>query len=241
MLAEASELLRSPLDAGRILALTGQVAVPRLAKWCAVLTAGPDAKPTVLATRHADSASGALSWLLEQGRAGAPWPAPRAGQGGHHAQPAAGARPLAAGVPRLAPARGRADLRRPRGVIPPAGHPGQRTQTAGAGQPALQPPSPGSAQPSPGPGRADHAHPEESRLAAQQARPARPYGPCCCPPSCPGCPECELTVTQPFPAPGPRPRPRPGREFCDVFPAGRGGWQFSPSGRCAERAQPPSP
>ena len=42
VLAEASELLAGPLTADRILAVAGQVAVPRLAEWCAVLAAGPD-------------------------------------------------------------------------------------------------------------------------------------------------------------------------------------------------------
>ena len=58
VLAEASELLASPLDAERILALAGQVAVPRLAEWCAVLAAGPDAELRVLTAQHADRAGG---------------------------------------------------------------------------------------------------------------------------------------------------------------------------------------
>ena len=41
VLAEASALLAGPLDQDRILAVAGQVAVPRLAAWCGVLLAGP--------------------------------------------------------------------------------------------------------------------------------------------------------------------------------------------------------
>ena len=77
VLAEASELLAGPLDADRILAVAGQVAVPRLAEWCAVLAAGPDAELSVLAARHADERqAGALCWLLDRAKAGAPWPHP---------------------------------------------------------------------------------------------------------------------------------------------------------------------
>src|SRR5580704_1971417 len=77
VLAEASELLAGPLDADRILAVAGQVAVPRLAEWCAVLAAGPDPELSVLAARHADERqAGALCWLLERAGAGAPWPNP---------------------------------------------------------------------------------------------------------------------------------------------------------------------
>ena len=45
VLAEASALLAGPLDQDRVLAVAGQVAVPRLAAWCAVLLAGPGGSP----------------------------------------------------------------------------------------------------------------------------------------------------------------------------------------------------
>ena len=81
VLAEASALLAGPLDTDRILAVAGQVAVPRLAEWCAVLAAGPDPELRVLAARHADEGqAGPLRWLLDRARASAPWP--RSGQPG---------------------------------------------------------------------------------------------------------------------------------------------------------------
>ena len=99
VLAEASELLAGPLDADRILAVAGQVAVPRLAEWCAVLAAGPDAELSVLAARHADEGqAGALGWLLDRARAGAPWPRPgRPGVRRCRARPSAGRWPVRAG------------------------------------------------------------------------------------------------------------------------------------------------
>jgi GAF domain-containing protein/anti-sigma regulatory factor (Ser/Thr protein kinase) len=89
VLAEAGTLLAGPLDQDRILAVAGQVAVPRLAAWCAVLLSGPVGDLRLTVARHADeSQAGALTWLLNRGcdlappaiaadsRAGAPrsWP-----------------------------------------------------------------------------------------------------------------------------------------------------------------------
>ena len=68
VLAEASALLAGPLDQDRILAVAGQVAVPRLAAWCAVLLAGPGGDLRLTVARHADeSQAGTLAWLLNQG------------------------------------------------------------------------------------------------------------------------------------------------------------------------------
>ena len=105
MLAEAGALLAGPLDQDRILAVAGQVAVPRLAAWCAVLLAGPGGDLRLTVARHADeSQAGTLTWLLNLGCDRAP-PAVAPGSG------AASARswPLAALVPPDAPA-GVADL-----------------------------------------------------------------------------------------------------------------------------------
>ena len=54
VLAEASALLDGPLDTDGIPAVAGQVAVPRLAAWCAVLLAGPGGDLRLTAARHAD-------------------------------------------------------------------------------------------------------------------------------------------------------------------------------------------
>jgi anti-sigma regulatory factor (Ser/Thr protein kinase) len=54
VLAEAGTLLAGPLDQDRILAVTGQVAVPRLAAWCAVLLAGPGGGLRLTVARQAD-------------------------------------------------------------------------------------------------------------------------------------------------------------------------------------------
>ncbi len=105
VLAEASALLDGPLDTDRILAVAGQVAVPRLAAWCAVLLAGPGGDLRLTVARHADeSQAGALTWLLNQGCDRAPPAiAPPSREG------AARSWPLAALVPADAPA-GVADL-----------------------------------------------------------------------------------------------------------------------------------
>jgi serine phosphatase RsbU (regulator of sigma subunit)/anti-sigma regulatory factor (Ser/Thr protein kinase) len=68
VLAEAGTLLAGPLDQDRILAVAGQVAVPRLAAWCAVLLSGPGGDLRLTVARHADeSQAGALTWLLNLG------------------------------------------------------------------------------------------------------------------------------------------------------------------------------
>ena len=68
VLAEAGTLLAGPLDPDRILAVAGQVAVPRLAAWCAVLLSGPGGDLRLTVARHADeSQAGALTWLLNLG------------------------------------------------------------------------------------------------------------------------------------------------------------------------------
>ena len=65
---QAWTLLAGPLDQDRILAVAGQVAVPRLAAWCAVLLSGPGGDLRLTVARHADeSQAGALTWLLNLG------------------------------------------------------------------------------------------------------------------------------------------------------------------------------
>jgi serine phosphatase RsbU (regulator of sigma subunit)/anti-sigma regulatory factor (Ser/Thr protein kinase) len=105
VLAEASALLAGPLDQDRILAVAGQVAVPRLAAWCAVLLSGPGGDLRLTVARHADeSQAGALTWLLNLGCDLAPPAIAADSRDG-----AARSWPLAALVPAQAPA-GVADL-----------------------------------------------------------------------------------------------------------------------------------
>ncbi len=105
VLAEAGTLLAGPLDTDRILAVAGQVAVPRLAAWCAVLLSGPGGDLRLTVARHADEAqAGALTWLLKLGCDLAP---PVIGADSRAG--AARSWPLAALVPAQAPA-GVADL-----------------------------------------------------------------------------------------------------------------------------------
>ena len=105
VLAEAGTLLAGPLDTDRILAVAGQVAVPRLAAWCAVLLSGPGGDLRLTVARHADESQvGALTWLLNLGCDLAP---PAIAADSRHG--AARSWPLAALVPAQAPA-GVADL-----------------------------------------------------------------------------------------------------------------------------------
>jgi GAF domain-containing protein/anti-sigma regulatory factor (Ser/Thr protein kinase) len=105
VLAEAGTLLAGPLDQDRILAVAGQVAVPRLAAWCAVLLSGPGGDLRLTVARHADeSQAGALTWLLNLGCDLAPPAIAADSRDG-----AARSWPLAALVPAQAPA-GVADL-----------------------------------------------------------------------------------------------------------------------------------
>ncbi len=108
VLAEAGALLAGPLDQERVLAVAGQVAVPRLAAWCAVLLAAPGGDLRLTVARHTDeSQAGPLSWLLNLGcdLAATRQPSPP----GSRQPPARPSWPLAALVPADAPA-GVADL-----------------------------------------------------------------------------------------------------------------------------------
>ncbi len=238
VLAEASELLAGPLDADRILALAGQVAVPRLAEWCAVLTAGPDAELRVLAARHADEQqAAALCWLLERARASAPWPRSpahhgAAHHGGQHGRPAGGGGPARsaqrwelagdgpaggpAGVVEMA-ARGAwcFPLATPAGVAgllvlggPHIGRPSREVLSL-AGDLAT---------------RIALAL-ENARLAAQQQAASQALRAVLLPTELPRVPGVELAVAHDLP--GTAAPAAVGGDFCDVFPAGPGRWRFA--------------
>jgi serine phosphatase RsbU (regulator of sigma subunit)/anti-sigma regulatory factor (Ser/Thr protein kinase) len=226
VLAEASELLAGPLDADRILALAGQVAVPRLAEWCAVLAVGPDAEPRVLAVRHADERqAGALCWLLERAGAGAPWPHPgrpggpaRARTAQHWPLPGPAAARGPAGTAELA-ARGAwcFPLATPGGVLgllvlggPHSGRPAREVLSLAqdlAGRIALAL--------------------ENSRLAAQQQAAGQALRSVLLPAELPRVPGVELAVAHDLPSVGAGAAAAAGGDFCDVFPAGPGRWRFA--------------
>jgi serine phosphatase RsbU (regulator of sigma subunit)/anti-sigma regulatory factor (Ser/Thr protein kinase) len=227
VLAEAGTLLAGPLDTDRILAVAGQVAVPRLAAWCAVLLSGPGGDLRLTVARHADeSQAGALTWLLNLGCDLAP-PAlatdPRPA--------AARSWPLAALVPAHAPA-GVADLAargawcfplatrgHPLGLLilggPHGGRPSREVQRLAedlAARIALAL--------------------ENSRLTARQQQDADALRAALVPPELPRIPGLELAFAHDLPsADGSRsgvPRADAGGgDFCDVFPAGGQRWRFA--------------
>jgi serine phosphatase RsbU (regulator of sigma subunit)/anti-sigma regulatory factor (Ser/Thr protein kinase) len=224
VLAEASELLAGPLDADRILAVAGQVAVPRLAEWCAVLAAGPDAELRVLAARHADDGqAGALGWLLDRARASAPWPQPGRPGGPRQAR-GAGPWQLAGAVAAGGPA-GVADLAArgawcfplatPGGALgllvlggPHSGRPSREVLSLGAdlaGRIALAL--------------------ENARLAAQQHAAGQALRAVLLPAELPRVPGVELAVAHDLPGAGAA--AAAGGDFCDVFPAGPRRWRFA--------------
>jgi len=252
VLAEASELLAGPLDADRILAVAGQVAVPRLAEWCAVLAAGPDPALSVLAARHADERqAAALSWLLEQAKASAPWPHP--GRPGGAPLPRAAQRWPLAGAGPAGPA-GAADA--PAGQAglasapadAPAGRPGLASAPAGVAELAargawcfpLAAPGgvlgllvlggPHTGRPSREvlslaedlAGRIALAL-ENARLVAQQQAAGQALRAVLLPAELPRVPGVELAVAHDVPGAG----TAAGGDFCDVFPAGPGRWRFA--------------
>ena len=227
VLAEASELLAGPLTADRILAVAGQVAVPRLAEWCAVLAAGPDGELRVLAARHADEGqAGPLSWLLDRALATAPWPRP--GQpggrpGGPQQARAARRWPLASaaagGLPAVGDLAARGawcfPLATPGGVSgllvlggPHSGRPSREVLSLAedlAGRIALAL--------------------ENARLAAQQQAAGQALRAVLLPAELPRVPGMELAVAHDLPGAGSA--AAAGGDFCDVFPAGPGRWRFA--------------
>jgi serine phosphatase RsbU (regulator of sigma subunit) len=248
VLAEASELLAGPLNADRILAVAGQVAVPRLAEWCAVLAAGPGPELSVLAARHADERqAGALGWLLEQAKASAPWPHP--GRPGGAPRPRAALRWPLAGT---GPADGLAGA--PAGLAGLAGAPAGLAGLAGAPAGVAELAARGAwcfplATPSgvlgllvlggPHTGRPsrevlslaeDLARRvalalENARLAAQQQAAGQALRAVLLPAELPRVPGVELAVAHDLPGAGAA--AAAGGDFCDVFPAGAGRWRFA--------------
>jgi serine phosphatase RsbU (regulator of sigma subunit)/anti-sigma regulatory factor (Ser/Thr protein kinase) len=226
VLAEAGTLLAGPLDTGRILAVAGQVAVPRLAAWCAVLLAGPGNDLRLTVARHADeSQAGALTWLLNRGCDLAP---PAIAADSRHA--ASRSWPLAALVPAQAPA-GAADLAArgawcfplttqggPLGLLilggPHGGRPSREVQRLAedlAARIALAL--------------------ENSRLTARQQQASDALRAALVPPELPRIPGVELAFAHDLPGTGVSgnelSRADAGGDFCDVFPVTGGRWRFA--------------
>ena len=225
VLAEAGALLAGPLDQDRVLAVAGQVAVPRIAAWCAVLLAGPGGDLRLTVARHADeSQAGTLTWLLNLGCDRAP-PAAVSGTG------SARSWPLAALVPPDAPA-GVADLAArgawcfpliaPSGVLgllilggPHGGRPSREVQGLAedlAGRIALAL--------------------ENIRLAAAQQQASEALQATLLPPELPRIPGVELAFAHDLPGAGlsgtgPSRADVGGGDFCDVFPVAGGCWRFA--------------
>ncbi len=218
VLAEASDLLSGPLDADVVVATVGQVVVPRLAEWCALLIAGPGGDLRVAAARHADDAAReALTWLLERGGT-VPWPSPPpAGRAGVPCRwplsrpvPASappGAAELAARGAWCFPLAGRAG---PLGLLvlggPHAGRPSREVLSLAqdlAGRVALAV--------------------ENCRLAAQQQAERQALRAALVPAELPRVPGFELAAAHDLPGTG----EAAGGDFCDVFGVADGRWRFA--------------
>ena len=232
VLAEAGTLLAGPLDTDRILAVAGQVAVPRLAAWCAVLLSGPGGDLRLTVARHADeSQAGALTWLLNRGCDLAP---PAIAADARHG--ATRSWPLAALVPAQAPA-GVADLAArgawcfplatrggPLGLLilggPHGGRPSREVQRLAedlAARIALAL--------------------ENSRLTARQQQDSDALRAALVPPELPRIPGVELAFAHDLPSTdlpgtdgsrsGLSRADAGGGDFCDVFPVTGGRWRFA--------------
>ena len=222
VLAEAGTLLAGPLDTDRILAMAGQVAVPRLAAWCAVLLFGPGGDLRLTVARHADESQvGALTWLLNLGCDLAP-PAVAA-----DSRPgAARSWPLAALVPAQAPA-GVADLAArgawcfplttrggPLGLLilggPHGGRPSREVQRLAedlAARIALAL--------------------ENARLTARQQQDSDALRAALVPPELPRIPGVELAFAHDLPSTDASGADAAGGDFCDVFPVTDHRWRFA--------------
>ncbi len=240
VLADASALLAGPLDQDRILAVAGQLAVPRLAAWCAVLLAGPGGDLRLTVARHADeSQAGTLTWLLNLGCDRAP-PAVAPGSGAGSAR----SWPLAALVPPDAPA-GMADLAArgawcfpligrggPLGLLilggPHGGRPSRDVQGLAedlAARIALAL--------------------ENARLAAAHQQAGEALRATLVPPELPRIPGVELAFAHDLPGAGlPAASLSPadvlGGDFCDVFPTAGGRWRFAIGEVCGTGAATPA-
>ncbi|HEY5352991.1 MAG TPA: SpoIIE family protein phosphatase [Streptosporangiaceae bacterium] len=226
VLAEASVLLAGPLDQDRILGVAGQVAVPRLAAWSAVLLAGPGSDLRLTVARHADeSQAGALTWLLNLGCDRAP---PSIAAGGEPGSRAGTARswPLAALVPADAPA-GVADLAARGAWCFPL-----TTQGGQLGLLILGGPHGGR------PSREVQGLAEDlaarialalenSRLTAAHRQASEALRATLVPPELPRVPGIELAFAHDLPGADLSSPQAGGGDFCDVFPAAEGRWRFA--------------
>jgi len=217
VLADAGELLAGPLDTERILAIAGQVAVPRLADWCAVLAAGPDGELRVLAARHADQQhAAALAWLLERARGSAPGAQTRGGAGLRW--------PLTGAAPAEAPS-GAAELAARDAWCFPLATPGGTFGLLVLGGPHSGRPSREVLSLAGDLAGRIALGLENSRLAAQQLAAGQALRAILLPAELPRVPGVELAVAHDLPGAGAP--AAAGGDFCDVFPAGPARWRFA--------------
>jgi GAF domain-containing protein len=234
-LREAAALFDRPLRSDRIAELTGQLVVPRLADWCALLLPGPGGSLELTHLVHADPArTGALAWLLGH----APRPACPSSGSGYSSGSGSGSGPEEPGRPGVrwpldrpgtAAARdgdpepdGAAGLARDGAwLFPLTASGGQRLgllAVAGLAGPRL---SSEVAELVAGLARRaalalEVARPADGPPAGWSAPPAVPR------PDPPRIPGVDLAVTHEQPAGS----AEPGGDFCDVFPAGPQRWRF---------------
>jgi GAF domain-containing protein/anti-sigma regulatory factor (Ser/Thr protein kinase) len=221
VLAEASELLAGPLDQDEILAIAGEVAVPRLAAWCAVLVAGPTGDLRPAAVRHIDECQAeVLAWLLDSACQQGAQALARPGTGAGAPQCWPLTELLPAGAPSAATdlaARGAwcFPLVTPGGILgllalggPHAGRPSREVLSLAedlAGRIALAL--------------------ENSRLTAQQHAASQALRATLVPAELPAVPGIELAVAHDLPDAGGA--SSSGGDFCDVFPVAGGRWRFA--------------
>jgi serine phosphatase RsbU (regulator of sigma subunit)/anti-sigma regulatory factor (Ser/Thr protein kinase) len=216
-LTQAAGLLSGPLEAGAILAAAAQVVVPRLADWCALLTAGPGPGLRVAVARHADeTAQDALAWMLDRGCAALEWPRRAAGRAGDPWR-----WPLGAPVPPGAPP-GAADLAaRGAWCFPLAGRAAPSGLLVLAGRPAGRPSREVLSLAQDLAGRVGLAL-ENARLATRQSAGQQALRAALVPAELPPVPGLDLAVAHDLPGTG----EGAGGDFCDVFPVPGGRWRF---------------
>jgi GAF domain-containing protein/anti-sigma regulatory factor (Ser/Thr protein kinase) len=217
VLAEASELLSGPLDQDEILAIAGEVAVPRLAAWCAVLVAGPTGDLQPAAVRHIDECqSEVLAWLLDSA----------CQQGAHTlAQPGPGAGapqcwPLIELLPAGAPTAATDLAARGAWCFPLVTRGGTLGLLALGGPHAGRPSREVLSLAEDLAGRIALAL-ENSRLTAQQHAASQALRAALVPAELPAVPGVELAVAHDLPDAS------SSGDFCDVFPVAGGRWRFA--------------
>jgi GAF domain-containing protein/anti-sigma regulatory factor (Ser/Thr protein kinase) len=221
VLAEASELLAGPLDEDEILAIAGEVAVPRLAAWCAVLVAGPTGDLVPAAVRHIEECqSEVLAWLLDSA----------CQQGAHTlAQPGPGAGapqcwPLIELLPAGAPTAATDLAARGAWCFPLVTRGGALGLLALGGPHAGRPSREVLSLAEDLAGRIALAL-ENSRLTAQQHAASQALRATLVPAELPAVPGVELAVAHDLPDAGSA--SSSGGDFCDVFPVAGGRWRFA--------------